>query len=104
MPATVACLMLYFDTRSLLVCFCFSSFTETADKDYDMFQKQRDRDVNTILIEHIKTQMKLCKLVSSILIHCSQYVFSLTHLVALRPTLFSYNLSTAKGRLFKAGL
>ncbi|CAB4018033.1 Hypothetical predicted protein [Paramuricea clavata] len=38
------------------------SFTETAGKDYDMFQKQRDRDVNKILIDHIKTQMKLCKL------------------------------------------
>ena len=38
------------------------TFTETASKDYDMFQKQRDRDINKIVIEHIKTQMKLCKL------------------------------------------
>lgn len=42
----------------------YSSFTETAIKDYDMFQKQRDIDIKKILIGHIKTQMKLCKLVS----------------------------------------
>ena len=34
-----------------------------ADKDYEQFQKQRDSDVKNILIEHIKTQLKLCKLV-----------------------------------------
>ena len=51
----------------------YSSFTEAAEKDYEMFEKQRDEDITNIMVKHVKSQIKLCKLVSSSLIILQQY-------------------------------
>lgn len=56
----------------------YSSFTEAAGKDYEMFEKQRDQDITNIMVKHVKSQIKLCKLVSSSLIvvlHQYKYTF-----------------------------
>ena len=75
-------------------CLCFlyshSSFTETADKDYEMFQKQRDRDMKNILIEHIKTQLKLCKLVSKVV--TSKVLYSVGETLSYITTLSRFEI------------
>ena len=38
-------------------------FNEESLKDYDRFRKQEVRDLREVLSAHIKTQIKLCKLV-----------------------------------------
>lgn len=53
-----------FSVDKLLLPPHFRAFVKESLKDYERFKKQEVRDIKAILSSHIKTQIKLCKLVS----------------------------------------